>query len=315
MRQLGAGGSRRLAAAAAAAAASATASAMLVTVQRAQCEGDVDYQMIFASKGDPYKGVTVEAKDVNECGSTEYFREKLASSMAVWRERGRRGVWLPIPSARPELIAVAQKQGFTFHHAEPDYLMMCTWLAEGESMLPANASHSIGVGIVCVNERDEIVMVQEATGPAANRKGGFWKVPTGLVNAGEELADGCVREMKEETGIDVQYVATVGFRELPRAMHGKGNLFFMCLCKLVGSGEIVMQAEELAAASWMPIKEVMALPYYQDVDGSPTAYQELMRASMEAVRSETLGLQRRRLKVGHDPKRGDHTIYVPRARM
>ena len=29
--------------------------------------------------------------------------------------------------------------------------------------------------------------------------GGFWKVPTGLVNAGEELGDGCVREMKEET--------------------------------------------------------------------------------------------------------------------
>jgi NADH pyrophosphatase NudC (nudix superfamily) len=117
--------------------------------------------------------------------------------------------------------------------------------------------------------------------------------------------------MKEETGIDVQYVATVGFRELPRAIHGKGNLFFMCLCKLVGDEDITIQASELAAARWMPIDEVMALPYYQGVG----AYGELMRASMAAARSETDGLQRLRLPVSHDPKRGEHTIYVPRARL
>ena len=133
----------------------------------------------------------------------------------------------------------------------------------------------------------------------------------GAVNAGEELAQGCVREMAEETGLQVEYVATVGFRELPNAMHGKGNLFFMCLCKLVGAGEIVMQAEELAAAKWMPIDEVMALPYYQGVG----AYGTLMRASLTAARVETSGLERRRLPVSHDPTRGEHTIYVPRARL
>ena len=167
------------------------------------------------------------------------------------------------------------------------------------------------MGIVCVNERDEIVMVQEATGPAAGRPGGFWKVPTGLVNAGEELAAGCVRGVKEETGIDVEYVATVGFRELPTALHGKGNLFFMCLCRLASSGEITLQTEELAAAQWMPIDAVMALPYYKGVG----AYGELMRSSLAAARSDTSGLQRLRLPVSHDPKRGEHTIYVPRARL
>ena len=96
-----------------------------------------------------------------------------------------------------------------------------------------------------------------------------------------------------------------------RALHGKGNLFFMCLCKLVGDGDIVVQQEELAAAAWMPIDEVMALPYY----GAGTAYSELMRASTSAARSATDGLQRLRLPVGHDPKRGDHTIHTPRCRL
>ena len=270
--------------------------------------------MVFASKSDPYKGVSVSAKEIDECLSTDYFVEKMRYSLGAWREGGRRGVWLQIPSSRPELIPAAQALGFSFHHAEPEYLMMCTWLGNDESMLPANASHSIGVGIVCINQRDEIVMVQEATGPAANRPGGFWKVPTGLVNAGEELATGCVREMKEETGIDVQFVAAVGFRELPRALHGKGNLFFMCVCRLPGSGgpvpEIVAQQEELAAAKWMRIDEVLALPYYQS-----GAYSVLMRDSLAAARSTTAGLERRSLAVSHDPKRGNHTVYVPRARM
>ena len=283
-----------------------------LSAQHAECLGDHERESsVFASKGDPYKGVSVAAKDVAECVDAGHFREMLTTSLAAWRERGRKGVWIEIPSTRPELIAIAQAHGFTYHHAEPGYLMMCTWLGEGDSMLPANASHSIGVGIVCVNERDELVMVQEATGPAANRPGGFWKVPTGLVNAGEELAAGCVREMKEETGIDVEHVATVGFREMPRAMQGKGNLFFMCVCRLVGSAEIVIQAEELAAAQWMSIDEVMALPYYQSVG----AYGELMRETLAAARSETSGLQRRRLPVSHDPKRGEATIYVPRARL
>ena len=136
--------------------------------------------MVFVSKGDPYKGVSVSASAVDECLTSEYFGERLRSSVMAWRERGRKGVWIQIPATRPELIAVAQAQGFTFHHAEPDYLMMCTWLSEGESMLPANASHSVGVGIVCLDEDGKIVMVQEASGPAAGRKGGFWKVPTGL---------------------------------------------------------------------------------------------------------------------------------------
>lgn len=150
-------------------------------LQHCECLGAAEEDTaIFASKGDPYKGVSVAASDVSQCASAEHFKERLTTSLAAWRERGRKGVWIEIPSSRPELISIAQEQGFTYHHAEPEYLMMCTWLAEGESMLPANASHSVGVGIVCVNDRDEMVMVQEATGPAANRPGGFWKVPTGL---------------------------------------------------------------------------------------------------------------------------------------
>jgi len=250
----------------------------------------------------------VAARDVAACPTTDAFQQKLVDSLVAWKESGKRGVWLEVPAKRSELIAAAQSQGFEFHHAERDYLMMNLWLGEGESLLPANASHSVGVGILVLNKRGELLVVQEATGPAANRKGGFWKVPTGLVNAGEEMSVSAVREMKEETGIDVEFVQLVGCREMQRALHGKGNLFFMCVCRLVGSDEIRIQKEELAAAKWMPLDEFESLPYYQ----GDSVYSVLTKTSVAAVRGQCDGLQRLRLPVAvNTPKRGEQTIYVP----
>ena len=291
-------------------AAAATASSAAATLAMcAEKEEDV-----FPSKGDPYKGVSVSAQDVAACASTESFSQKLASSIDSWRAAGRLGVWLEVPAMRSELIGAAQAQGFTFHHAEPGYLMMSLWLGKGDNSLPSNASHSVGMGIVCINEHDEVLVVQEASGPAAMRKGGFWKVPTGLVNVGEELSACAVREMKEETGLDVTFIKLLGMRDLQRALHGKGNLFFMCQCMLVegSSAEIRRQTEELADARWMKIDEYLALPYYQH-DG---AYAELARATIAAARSEGEGL--RRLRLANDPKdprRGETSIYVHRARL
>lgn len=167
--------------------AAVAAAALAWSAQASACAAAEDDVAAFPSKGDPYKGVSVSASDVGACASVTDFARKLEASLAEWRGSGRQGVWLQIPAARPELIAAAQSQGFEFHHAEPDYLMMCRWLGEGDSMLPDNASHSVGVGAVCINSRSEVLVVQEATGPAANRPGGFWKIPTGLVNAGEEV--------------------------------------------------------------------------------------------------------------------------------
>ena len=285
-------------------------------MEPAHCErknSDTKNADIFATKGDPYKGVSVSAADVGACPTISSFVVKLEASLAAWKANGRKGVWIEIPSSRPELIAVAQEKGFEFHHAEPGYLMMCNWLADSENMLPANASHTIGVGILCINEKDELLVVQEATGPAANRKGGFWKVPTGLVNAGEELSIATVREVKEETAVDVEFVSLIGFREMIKAMHGKGNLFFMCLCKLTGNGEITIQPEELKAARWMPLDEFMALPYYQ----GEGLYAELMRVSIAAAKGENDGgLQRcHRLVDPKNPARGPETCYVPISKL
>lgn len=84
-----------------------------------------------------------------------------------------------------------------------DYVMMTTWLAAEESRLPPNASHQVGVGaFVFDRARRSVLVVQERHGPLRGQS--VWKMPTGLVQAGEDITEAAVREILEETGIETR---------------------------------------------------------------------------------------------------------------
>ena len=50
------------------------------------------------------------------------------------------------------------QEGFKYHHAEESYVMLTYWIPEGPCMLPANASHQVGIGSFIINEKDEVCL-------------------------------------------------------------------------------------------------------------------------------------------------------------
>lgn len=50
----------------------------------------------------------------------------------------------------------AMQAGFKYHHAEQAYVMLTYWIPEGPCLLPANASHQVGVGGFVINENNEV---------------------------------------------------------------------------------------------------------------------------------------------------------------
>jgi len=105
------------------------------------------------------------------------FAAALAHSVDTWQAQGKKGVWLKVPLSKAHLVGTAAAPatgGFRFHHAEPDYVMMTRWLHGAPSTLPPNASHQVGVGAFVVNERDEVLVVQEALGPLKGKQVGRW---------------------------------------------------------------------------------------------------------------------------------------------
>jgi hypothetical protein len=46
--------------------------------------------------------------------------------------------------------------GFSYHHAEPSYVMLTKWLRSGPSTLPPAGAHQIGVGAFVLDADDRV---------------------------------------------------------------------------------------------------------------------------------------------------------------
>lgn len=66
------------------------------------------------------------------------------------------------------------------------------------------------MGAWVVNERHEVLVVQERSGPLRGRA--VWKMPTGLVHSGEDLAEAAEREVLEETVREGSWEGALGGR-------------------------------------------------------------------------------------------------------
>src|SRR5208337_1183598 len=73
----------------------------------------------------------------------------------------------------------------------------------------------VGVGAVIVYQ-DRVLLVRRATEPLKGR----WTLPGGMLELGETLAQGVAREVREETGLEVEVVELV---EILDRIHRQGD--------------------------------------------------------------------------------------------
>ena len=244
----------------AAAAAAAVLLSGSVASRRQRGEVLADDSLVLKHALDRYQGCLVN-DPASLPRTAEEFNEKLAHSLDVWRAEKRRGIWLTLSPETAGFVGEAiKKHGFELHSADKDKLLLTKWLPGEEGVpnsLPAPASHYVGIGCLLLNStKDKMLVVQEKNGVL--RGSGFYKIPTGTVEAGEDLASACVRELKEETGIDAEVKGLVLFRHATQFLNGKGDLFFVFLMKLPERSQdqqIVIQESEIADAKWIPLED------------------------------------------------------------
>lgn len=63
-------------------------------------------------------------------------------------------------------------------------------------------THIVAVGGLVLNEKDEVLLINNPC------KG--WEYPGGIVEVGETLPQGLIREVKEETGVNIEIVDFIG---------------------------------------------------------------------------------------------------------
>nr|CAB3450558.1 unnamed protein product [Digitaria exilis] len=215
--------------------------------------------IVLEALEDEYGGMVVDADRLPS--DTDGFARSLAASLSSWKSAGKKGVWLKLPLDRSEFIPLAVKEGFRYHHAEESYLMLTYWIPDEPCLLPENASHQVGVGGFVINDQMEVLVVQEKY--SASTLLDAWKLPTGFIHASEEIFTGVVREIKEETGIDTEFMELIAFRHAHNVAFQKSDLFFICVLRPL-SNDIRIDEAEIQAAKWMPLPEFIEQPFIQE---------------------------------------------------
>jgi hypothetical protein len=164
---------------------------------------------------DMFGGVVVTPEKLPDAAAE--FSQRLQSSLETWRDQGIRLAWIDIPREKSHLIPLATQSGFFFHHANEDDLMLVARLVE-DAFVPNHATHYIGVGGVCINHRQEILVV-------------------------------CERHRRTS-----QPYYKLCFRHWHGYRYGKSDIYFVCRLAPL-SQDVTMQAEEIEECFWMPVAD------------------------------------------------------------
>ncbi|KAL4223108.1 hypothetical protein ACF0H5_016581 [Mactra antiquata] len=212
---------------------------------------------------DQFNGITINSKDQSFTSAEEYDT-KLAVALPKWQESGVRGFWVKIAIQHTHLTTVFAKYGLDFHHAQPGYVMMSKWLPTCEpSMIPEYANQYLGVAGFVVNDKNQVLVIKERF----HFSTATWKFPGGHADKGEDIFETAQREVREETGIETEFVGIVSFRHQTQYRYGCADFYFICLMKPINNQQTINACtQEIADCKWIDIDEYLEDPDVTDAN-------------------------------------------------
>jgi len=109
----------------------------------------------------------------------------------------------------------------------------------------SSPKHSLSAGAVVLNDEGEILLIK---GPLRG-----WEFPGGIIELGETIQEGIIREVKEESGIDIEITKFCGIYQ-----NLKVGVCATCwLAKAIG-GEMQTSSESLEVG-FFTLEEVLTM--------------------------------------------------------
>lgn len=108
------------------------------------------------------------------------------------------------------------------------------------------------VAEVCVKKDNKILMVEENR----KKKKGKWNMPAGKLEENEDIITTAIREVKEETNININIKGIICIEE---KISSVGQLLILYFLGEYVSGEISYDNEEISNVMWMTPEEINKL--------------------------------------------------------
>lgn len=179
-----------------------------------------------------------------------------------------------------EILKVAADIAVAAGHELEAEVLADEWLKIVGSGVPGYVTPKIAVGAVVGNDRGEILLVQRADS-------GVWLYPTGWADIGYSASEVAVKEVSEETGIEVEPVRLIALLDGLRLNFTRVPLYSLVFhCRVLG-GSLAAHPLECRDVGW----------FAEDALPSPLAGVERWgMAAFAAIRGEPV-------EVAFDPPR------------
>ena len=127
-------------------------------------------------------------------------------------------------------------------HRETDHFVQ-EWLESIGEGVPGYVTPKVAIGAIVGNDRGKLLLVQRADS-------GIWLYPTGWADVGYSPAEVAMKEVLEETGIEVEPVRLVAVLDGMRLGFTRVPLYSLVFhCRMVG-GELERHPLECADVGW-----------------------------------------------------------------
>jgi len=232
----------------------------------------------------PYSGAEIRLDDDTtndiQTYSNDEFLDRLPPTLEYLISNDYMSCWIHVPISRASLLehlcsdssssrnthtdtttTTPLPFGFELHHTNTttQCIVIKQWIRQDgvDDKIPPYATHQVGCAGFVLNDKNELLLVKEWSGPPSNRVPSTqWKLPGGLLDMGESFQEAACREVWEETGIPCEFESILSFWHRHGLMFGKSDLYYVCLLKPTDStSQIQHDPIEISDACWMSIDE------------------------------------------------------------
>jgi ADP-ribose pyrophosphatase YjhB (NUDIX family) len=112
----------------------------------------------------------------------------------------------------------------------------------------SNLTHTVGTTAVIIDGA-QVLLIRRRDFP-------LWALPGGGLDPGETIQECCVREVKEETGFDIETQRLIGLYHRERGL-GRGlDMTFLFICRVLGGSP--HSSDETSAVRYWPLQKLPA---------------------------------------------------------
>lgn len=202
-------------------------------------------------KEDRYNGWIVDEESIDI--SSVSFKASLQKLLEEAGLQRKSLLWIDLSSQQAEHLAIALEMGFEFHNCEATRVTL-TYQVIKDAYIPVAPTHTIGVGGVVINDKNELLMVRDRIHTSRS----LYKLPGGMLEPSQSLEEGVVREVWEETGIKAKLIKMVSVLNSHPFTFNKSNMYIVFQLEAENFEIDVVDTGEIEFALWMPLEVFFA---------------------------------------------------------